>query len=295
MLLTNALLIDEEIINELNNIKTLKDVKISFDGFKGHDLNRGEGTSEIVEQKLYLIDKLGSFPYTINTVITQYNYRELLDIYDLISGTKCYRWEIDFPLLRGRTKSIDSYNIDEEVLYNDYIVPLIKNYLKDGCLFKMNIVGTFRWELLHYLKLCDNNFQLYTINDHPCQYAIDSFTVQTSGAVSFCPSLPIVFGNLNNSTLKDILKSEQYLKFKALTVNMIDKCNQCRYLQLCGGGCRADALALNKNINSLDPLSCRHMIVFEKYILNVLPDYIQTKIKSLINEDGYNPLSRGDK
>lgn len=288
MLLTNGILLDEDNINKLNNIKTLKDIKISFDGFEGHDINRGKGTSEIVQSKLELVDRLGNFPYTINTVLTQCNYKELSEIYELILASKCYRWEVDFPLIRGRAKNIEQMT-QEEDMYKNYIVPLVKRYIEDDFPFKLNMLGVLRWELLD-LNECDiNKFQTYAEQTHPCAYALDGFTIQTSGDISFCPSLPIVFGNTKESKLKDILSSKKYKDFSNINISEIGNCTQCRYLNLCGGGCRADAVAINNDILSTDQLSCQRMLYLEKFILNVLPENVSKKIKLLLNENGFIP------
>lgn len=289
MLLTNGLLLTEEIIEKLNNIKLLKDVKVSFDGFDGHDKHRGKGTSKLVMEKLSLLDDLGNFPYTINTVITTDNYTELMDIYKVLLQSKCYRWEVDFPVARGRAKNFDFLVQEEELMYKNYLATLVKEYIKDEFPLKINILGILRWEFLSIDKFNSSDFQIYTGDEHPCQYALDSFTVQTSGDVSFCPSLSTVFGNLKNSTLKDILTSDEYLNFSSIKIKDINPCSNCRYLNLCGSGCRADSLAINNNLVSYDPFSCRRMINFEKYILSILPFDISSKLKSLLNEKGYIP------
>lgn len=280
ILITNATLLTKEKIKSLNKIKTLRDVKISLDGFTGHDMSRGNGTSDVVRKAISLVDEYGTFPYTIDTVVTNNNYLELIKLYEFICTTKCYRWEVDFPLLRGRAKEFVGVVKDKELMYKEVIAPLISRYLKDGKLFKLNMLGVIRWELFE-----DNHsagFQTHTEDVHPCEYAMPSVSINNLGNVSFCPSLALIFGNIRKKNLSEILISEEYKKFINLKIKNLRNCSECKYIKLCGGGCRADALEVNKDITSIDKLSCERAILFEKYILPILPDNIRKNYGLLI-------------
>jgi len=287
ILLTNSTLLTEKKVSILNNISSLKDVKISFDGFIGHDKNRGNGNSEIVQKRIKMLDDVGIFPYTIDTVITKENYNELSQIYEFIVRSKCYRWEVDFPLMRGRAKNKNFSIEDKDIFYTEYIIPLIKQYIKDEFPFKLNMIGVLRWELFNIEN--NGDFKIYTGEEHPCSYAIDSFTVHTNGDISLCPSLSTVFENVKKINIKNILNSTKYQIFKSLKISDIKKCHNCRYLNLCGGGCRADALAINHSLESHDTMSCERMLYFEKYILGILPKSVKERIESLICKNGVLP------
>lgn len=266
LLLTNAMTLDEDAILMLNGVETLKEIKISLDGFVGHDVHRGRTTHVKVVEAVARIDQLGHFPYSIDTVVTEANYRELDALYTLVASSLCYRWEIDFPLIRGRMTS-DAFRVrDVGDLYRNHILPLINRYFADGCPFKMNVLGALRWELL----FAPGNFQTFDRSSHPCQYAMDSLTIQTSGEVSFCPSLRTVFGNAHQSTLADILASPQYRNFASLSVGNLADCCDCTALPVCGGGCRADAMHLTGDIAARDTYSCERIRALNEHILPAL-------------------------
>lgn len=275
LLLTNAMTLDENAIRMLNDIETLKEIKISLDGFLGHDAHRGHATHLKVVEAIERIDKLGRFPYSIDTVITEANYRELDALYTLVASSLCYRWEIDFPLIRGRMTSdaLRVKNIDE--LYQFHVITLINRYFADGCPFKMNVLGALRWEAL----FAPRDFQTFDRSSHPCQYAMDSLTIQTSGEVSFCPSLRMVFGNAHQSTLADILAGQQYRDFAALSVGDLDDCCNCTALPVCGGGCRADAMHLTGDIRARDSYSCGRIKALYDHVLPALDGESGTAIR----------------
>lgn len=133
--------------------------------------------------------------------------------------------------------------------------------------------------------LSDNmaDFTLFDKKNHPCNYYLGSFTIKPDGEVSLCPTLPISFGNIYNQSLCEIIQGKRFENFKEIKISHIKKCVQCKYLNLCGGGCRADALFLRGNICQEDPRSCLNMKYFEKFIIPVLPIKTQENIIKLFN------------
>ena len=72
-------------------------------------------------------------------------------------------------------------------------------------------------------------------------------------------------------------------------LGQLKNCQNCRYLNLCGGGCRADALSLTKDLFEVDPMACSVLLFMEKEILPLLPENDKQMIKNSINQDGRTP------
>ncbi len=77
-----------------------------------------------------------------------------------------------------------------------------------------------------------------------CQFAGDCprhINVAPDGKVSACDQYigkpEGYLGDLSTESLREILSSERYIKFRSRALDIPEECTQCRYLALCNGGC----------------------------------------------------------
>ncbi len=87
-----------------------------------------------------------------------------------------------------------------------------------------------------------------------CSFGLDKFYLDINGNVLICGMSRVKLGNLHQKSLIDILSSSnlysRYLEGSHLPL----KCQTCDKLSLCGGGCRASALASTSQIDGEDLL-----------------------------------------
>jgi radical SAM protein with 4Fe4S-binding SPASM domain len=277
-ILTNGSLITEKIIEEIKKYNLVSEFRISLDSISNRDLNRGKHIEEVLKT-IKTINNSG-INLVINTVLTEQTYKDILDLYEFIKKLNVSQWRIDLPFYYGEyIKHYERLKIkDNELLFN-YFSKLIKRYLKDKPPFGMDIVYVFR------TKIIENGILEHDLSMHPCDYMKDSVTIRPNGDVSFCPTLPLIFGNIRNNTLQDILNGIRRTKFMKLSINQLKKCPECKYIHICGGGCRADAYFDKGDLKAEDKKFCDYMVLFEKYIIPEYPEEIQIKLKSLIKND----------
>lgn len=263
-LLTNGTLLDQITINRLKKCKKLNELKISLDGFNGHDKIRVSSKSSEIIKNINSLDLLTHIPFSISTIVTKYNLDELIDLYEYIKNTNAYRWEIDFPFIQGRAKKQKEILINDSDQYRAYkiFLNLINKYLKEKPGFVFNIMGIFNY----FLVFNEKKFCSFDLNTHPCDYNLKGLTVKINGDVSLCPSLPLTFGNVKNCSLKSVINGVKYKNFLKLKVKNIKGCVNCQFLNICGGGCRADVILSGGTLYDKDPTSCKRVLFWEKNI-----------------------------
>lgn len=122
---------------------------------------------------------------------------------------------------------------------------------------------------------------------HPCAYFFGTITIKPNGCITLCAPLEYCLGSVfskksNLINLKESLNQILNNKFFNMQIRDMKKCLGCRYVYLCGGGCRADAYDWFKNIRAQDPVSCLLMPLIEKEIVPILPKKIKKIYKDSI-------------
>lgn len=280
-ILTNGtLLANEQIIAKLKKTDKIFEIRISLDGFLSHDKIRKGSCSKDITNSINRLLKETNIPIGINTVVTRYNLKELKDMYAFISTRKIHQWRIDIPFLRGRYIKANTRLNVKTFTYFKIISQIIKTYLHEKPHFRLEIFNVFKPEMLNY-KL--NDFVLFNENSHPCDYYLGSFTIKSNGDVGLCPTLPVSFGNIHKQNLCNLINKNKFQQFKKMKITDIKECMDCKYLKLCGTGCRADAIFSTGDIYNKDLKSCVNLKYFEKYILPVLPKQTRTNITKLFH------------
>ncbi|WP_427340778.1 radical SAM protein [Caloranaerobacter sp. DY30410] len=264
-ILTNGLLIKNSDILKLSYYDNIEEIRISFDGFNGNKKNRLINDSDYLWERIKTISDTKGIPISINTIITRHNYNELIDIYNSLKTLDSfYQWKIDMPFFRGRyTKTHDELYVSNEKIVSE-IKKLLEIYKKDNMPFRIEVKNLFKPELIN------GKIIKFDANEHPCNYNIGSITIRGNGDVGFCPSLPLNFGNIKEQSIKEITQNTKFNDFINLKVSQIsEKCLDCKYLELCGAGCRADSYLLTKSLNEIDRISCDILPYIETDILPI--------------------------
>ena len=272
-ILSNGLFLTDAKIQKLESVENLEELRITLDGFKGHDRVRGKGTSTKIIKIIEKISQRKQIRLSINTIISRYNINELIKLYDKINKWNIYQWRIDLPFKAGR------YIQNYRALCSNYtktfkeLSHLLTAYLKKQMPPRLEIINVFKPELLN-ADLMD-----FSPSTHPCEYNLGSCSIRANGDVTLpCPSLFKIFGNVRKVPLRQIIASKSALQFEKIKISDLSKCPTCRYVRLCGGGCRADAYLAYGDLKREDPVSCETMPLFEKLILPVLPVNVRQNI-----------------
>lgn len=267
-ILTNALLINDDTIKKINNIKNvLIEFRVSLDGLKSHYLLRNIDYNLVLDKIKKLL--LNGYVVTVNTMITDNNIDELLEMYKIFKNIGVDRWRLDFIFNSGNAQKNELLFNNKEKMFS-VIKRLIKQYIKEKPEMILDINKLFRSAFLDGFE----SFS-YNLNSKPCDYQ-GSLTIRPNGDISFCPSMNIVYGNILQDDITKIIKGDSWNKFASIRVRDLDKkCHKCKYLKYCGGGCRADGYYDTGNLFGISNFTCDLM---KFYVEKVIPLIEKNKI-----------------
>ena len=281
-ILTNSVLLNEEKIKHLGKTyPQIKTIKISIDGLHGHNINRYPSDYRQIINNFRAFKKYTKCKLIANTMITKHTLKELPELYKMLKKIPIETWRIDVPFLAGRYKKTAPNCAAQPKAVALTLNKLLKKYFLNKKPFKLEIFNLYKSNLI-----TDKLFKFNT-NLHPCSYDTwSTLCVKTNGDITFCPSLTKPIANiLNQNQQVDLLQGIKIARkndFFKIKVKQIKKCVNCKYLNICGGGCRADSLYWKGKLITADPVACTYMKLMEKYIIPILPKNESKYLMSLI-------------
>jgi len=271
----------------------IKALRVSLDGLSSNDKVRLGSNWQTVIKNLDIIRTKSKTKIFINTMLTKYNLNEINQFYNTLRKIGIDWWSIDFPIYIGRAQN-ERYNLYDMSL-NDigYVLSkLITDYLVDRPSFRLSIKGMY-----DSLVKVDNknitkiqNDSLYRFDMHPCHYE-QVIVIRPNGNITKCPSHNEVLANTRNfKSLNDALIFSRKQPFYNIKIKDFKECINCRYLGLCGAGCRANARYLTGSDYNKDPLACILFTIADEFIWHKLPDKQKKVYHSLLNTLGQYPI-----
>jgi len=289
ILLTNGHLLTADKIKELTKSGNLIAVRISLDGLKSHNkFRKGSDYKKVIDQ-IKLIQDNSDLDIGVVTMLNNNNLDELIGLYKQLKILKIDRWNIDIPFYVGNyRKNFDNFGqaIFSDIMEN--IKKLIKFYIKDKKPFQLGVVNIYKSEI-STIPYDDLN-----LNVHPCSYS-DMVCVKPDGSINPCAAYDFKLSNvIEAGSLSSAIKKARTSDFYSIKICNLKGCVGCRYIKLCGGGCRADAKYLTGSDKLLDPICCSLWPLVEEKILPVLPLREKTNISNLIDIEGNFPRTYKD-
>jgi radical SAM protein with 4Fe4S-binding SPASM domain len=242
-IITNGLLINEEIVKKLSDFSKLAKIKISLDGADAgtNDSIRQERTFERVIENLSLIKEVNRFEIILMFTVMRRNFKDLIPFIHLCQnlGMDGLILERFIPLGRGRTIMDQVLKKEEwkellETISDYFSIAEGDNPLLPYQAFQVNFKGK-EPELL----------------GAPCVIGKDGLCVMPEGDVFPCRRFPVAIGNLLNDPLKTIWEKSEILEKLRRKENLKGKCGSCD-IKDCRG-CRSLALALTGDDLAEDP------------------------------------------
>lgn len=173
------------------------------------------------------------------------------------------------------------------------VAPFIKDYIenKKYDLIDVDIQHLFSSELFSE----SFEFVPYSAEQKCCEYQKGVF-VNNNGDIIFCPNSQSPIINIKDVANYDELINARDLALECdryhisdLSISEKTVCSECRYMKLCGGGCPAITYNTTNDVTLPDYIKCGFNIVWEKYILPLLPINIRQIYLNAINENGVVP------
>ena len=236
-IITNASLINENIIEKLREIRKLKQVKISLDGAteKVNDLVRKPGAFKMALEKINLVQEKSSFEVIVMFTAMRSNVFELPALFQLCRELKVDGMMIERFIPLGQGAALRSEIISKE----DW-----KRLVGEIC----ECAGAEMAEKdmlackAFWVKFKDEGVELLGAE---CNVGEDAFAIMPNGDLLPCRRFAMKIGNLLDNSLMDIIGKSRVLQEVADKSKLKGKCRACR-VENCRG-CRAIAYAIGKD------------------------------------------------
>jgi radical SAM protein with 4Fe4S-binding SPASM domain len=242
-IITNGLLLNDEILDRLSAVRKFKSVKISLDGADAqvHDRIRSAGNFDRVVEKISRVRARGSFDVNLMFTVMRSNLESLPAFLRLgeelrVDGLIIERF---IPLGRGR-------EVRNEVLGKEHWHSMLK------ALFAYFSMELEEDEIPPYQA-----FQVSFRGEEPqllgapCVLGTEGFCVMPNGDVFPCRRFPLTIGNLRQDSLKNIWENGAVLNRLRRKENLKGKCGPCKE-ENCTG-CRSLAFSLTGDYLAEDP------------------------------------------
>lgn len=272
-LYTNGLLLDGKILDGLEELDQHPGIVVSFDGVGHHDWLRGvRGAEEAVYRALALCTERG-FATTVQMCLHRGNMGSLRETSNRLASLGCARLRV------GRVSELGDWNVHgvgmtptfEE--YYDAVLRYIPEYYEDGMPLGLTLSGVFSASPekpdRYLLAPCQTDAGaggklVFSCARHVMQLFPD-------GRPAICDTLgpdhvgmsPIASDDpdAETTTLADVLSTgSPYMELldtrRGSFLERVSECNECEYLRVCGGGCRANAYNEHGSIMGADSAAC---------------------------------------
>jgi len=205
-------------------------VQISIDGDSVfHDLIRGEGSFNKSISTIENLSKINGCDVIISTTVTSTKFKEeFLPLQSELIKYGFKKWNIKRVSYAGRAKDSNHYLSTEN--WNTLVEYIEENksqkniFIQKQFDFKLlDTISDKQLEELNVMKNCGSGTQKI--------YIYPNLDVLACTCYEKSPS-----GNLNESSLEEILKSTAHQSIITDTINN-KICNSCRYKLKCNGGC----------------------------------------------------------
>lgn len=277
-LFTNGLLINDNIIQEIESMRSRFGIFVSLDSiseqgmvFRGYSNKKAKGITERIIQN---IEKLVSkdFNVVINTVVNSVNINELKEMYSLIKEMGVSSWRIGFPKPTSNFKKyLDRFGLEWGIIANECLV-LLEQHFRNEMPFHIQVEYLFREELFK-----QGSLELLSDDEYVCDYEgrRSECCIKPNGDVvscAYCSDLPI--GSIKDSSLSDIWYSSDMDKAKMIKIGDVVECKDCDIRSLCGTGCRANAFFLHSDFqNAKDDYACEAVRFFNEKVVPLLKKF----------------------
>ena len=235
--MTNGTLLNRKLLKYMKHMR-MKPLQLSLDGTREtHDKIRGKGNFDKVINAMDLLHEV-KMPCRISFTANKNNYLEFADVAQIcrMHHASSVWSERYIPQEKGELVPIGKEDME------DYISVLRKEH--------DNIEN-------QRAGLCVENFralQFIGSDDKPysCKAGETFFAVDEHGDIMPCRRLPIVCGNIKNTTLTKVyFEHSTFVNLRKHEIS--EKCKRCKYSSECKGGARCMAYAIQGDYAKADP------------------------------------------
>lgn len=257
---TNGYIVDEEYAKFFSENKFL--VGLSLDGTRElHDSLRvdinGNGTYDKVISASKLFDKY-NVEYNILCVVNNYVARHGNQIYNLFKKNK-FKFLQFIQCLDGFDGQVKNFSLSPE-RYTAFLKSTFDNYYNDFLSGDYTSIRLFD----NYVRIVSGNQAEACGMNGVCSY---NFVVEGDGSVFPCDFYVLDkyrLGNINQDSFEEMRNSDIAKNFVCESRYIDPKCRECKWLNICRGGCRRNREPLLDGKPSLN-VFCQTYYEFFEY------------------------------
>ena len=255
-MISNGTLITDEIAKRIRDCG-ISLVSISVDGMEEiHDLIRGTG---VFRKVLDAFDHLkhNGVSVGVNTTLMRDNVDLLEEMYRLFSEHGVCSWQLQTGIPEGRLSEHQDFVLGTSEIKKVIDFAYQKNQGHGMKIFLAETIGYFtKNEILARMLAFNTDKPVYFSG---CNAGIQSLGILHNGDVVGCTSIrrkELIEGNLREHSLSEIWNSPDAFAWrrKMAVSDLGEKCQRCKYVQKCMGGCTNIRLTMGGGLNADNPL-----------------------------------------
>ena len=251
-IMSNGLLVNEELLNALDELGQKPEFNMSFDGIGRHDWLRGkDGVEEAVIRAFKLCKERG-FPTGSEYCLHQGNMDVFRESVKLLGELGCGSLKVNTLKAEGEGTGIMDYMLSLEEEYQFYM-NYLPQYFEDGQPVNIMLSGFFmktqegKYVIPAEKQPEDRDCSNYCL----CGHARNVMHITADGYIVPCIPIGSVesgrnqFPNIHKTTIVEALQDSTYMNFidtrLATYFEHNPECAVCQYRNRCAGGCRGNA------------------------------------------------------
>lgn len=300
VMLTNGTMFDSKNFEEV--VPYLTELRVSIDDMYDAKTSRfrlGSSPIDVIEKMKKARTMNDDMIIVITSILNDSFIEKIQDFVEYFIKHDSQVDVIRFiPQIYYKGRAPESLKGDKYTCMNfDYIArtvtPFIKSYIekKQYELIDIDIQHLFSSEIFSD----DFVFEPYSIEQKCCEYQKGIF-VNNNGDLIFCPNSQLPIKSIRDvESLEELVKardkavSEDEHHLTDISIKDKSICSKCRYMKLCGGGCPAITYNTTNDVTNPDYIKCGFNMVWEKYILPILPQNIQEVYVQALDNNGIIP------
>ena len=239
-ILTNGLLINDNIIEKLKRYNKLRRIQLSLEGLQEtNDEIRGAGSFAKTVKIIKLL-KDHSFTISVMMTIGKHNKNEVIPLAKELGTLNVDAFILDRFIPEGQSQDKKDWLLSSE--------DIKQVYSQAYAYFQTSLKPRFLLYRTLFCLLNPNDSHIGAI----CSVGNNAVTIMPNGDVLPCRRLPVKLGNLLEETIFNIWYTSPLLWEMRNPENLKGKCNNCEHIPICRG-CRAMAYAITGDYFESDP------------------------------------------
>ncbi|MEE1478252.1 MAG: radical SAM protein [Eggerthellaceae bacterium] len=256
--LTNGTVVDDAVLMQMR--ECVDKISVSFDGYSNSCpayIRKTQRFNELVGT-IKKIQRVGIPVHIIPTI----HSKNINDLKEYLALSSSLGVTLNFSLLSCET----SNELKELILSNDDQIKLAEE------IFSANQTDSF--------SIADSPIGVNISVKKHCGAGRSTINIGADGRVFPCHLLyydELTFGNIFADSLSDILEGSKAVEFSKAIENPCVSEGDCRFLPLCGGGCRGRAYLESKSLSAKDSYCCMNKRYFE-----LLGEYLKKRTSNKV-------------